>query len=173
MPLDVEDLQAQREALREIYSTGASVAIKNDKSIYHEAHKSLDKVSRIPFDIREKKTDKEMSTMHRADANQPIIVSALRNLGVSVAITSQQGGGYPDLTCALNKDCTFLIEVKDGSKHPSKQKLNKQQLKFHEDWAGAIYVVKSRDDVVDLINNLRKTHGCADARERTGTPTSG
>lgn len=49
----------------------------------------------------------------RCDRNQPEIVSALRSIGASVLITSNQGGGFPDLVVGW-RGHNYLLEVKES-----------------------------------------------------------
>lgn len=75
----------------------------------------------------------------RTDAPQAGIVRALRRYGCKVAILSAAGvPGLPDiLVCAPNSHRLGLIEIKDGSKSPSKRALTDDQVKFWADWEGA------------------------------------
>lgn len=83
-----------------------------------------------------------MSYMRKADANQPAIVKALRAAGCSVQHLHAVGAGCPDLLCAVN-GVAFLVEVKDGAKHPSKQELNEAQKEWHASWGSDVHVVNS------------------------------
>jgi hypothetical protein len=76
----------------------------------------------------------------RTDANQARIVAALRKLGASVAITSQVGNGLPDLIVGY-QGRTVLLEVKDGDKPPSGQKLTDAEAYFLANWRGGPAVV--------------------------------
>lgn len=67
----------------------------------------------------------------RTDANQREIVEALRARGVSVAITSNVGNGFPDLVCAW-QGRTVLIECKRSEK----EKLTPDQVRFFQAWRG-------------------------------------
>ena len=91
-----------------------------------------------------------MRSRAKKDDNQDDIVAALRKMGASVWITSQMGNGSPDLVVGYAGK-NYLIEVKDGSKPPSAQKLTGDESKFHDGWGGNIFVVKSVDDAIDLI----------------------
>lgn len=72
------------------------------------------------------------------DANQPIIVKALRKVGASVAITTEVGGGFPDLVVGYRME-THLLELKVPG-----GKLRPTQVEFHRDWHGKpIHVVES------------------------------
>jgi Holliday junction resolvase len=78
----------------------------------------------------------------KIDANQPEIVAALRKAGCTVQHLHAVGKGCPDLLCAVQGE-TFLIEVKDGSKPPSKQALTSDQATWHKDWGAQVHVVNS------------------------------
>lgn len=78
----------------------------------------------------------------RTDANQKEIVEKLRSLGFSVWSTHVIGKGFPDLVVgkyAMN----FLIEVKDGAKPPSSQRLTEDELVFHRSWKGHVCILAS------------------------------
>lgn len=87
----------------------------------------------------------------KVDDNQAEIVAAFRRMGCSVAITSAVGDGFPDLVVGYRRH-NLLVEVKDGSKPPSKQRLTDDQMKFHGNWRGPVYVVKDVGDAAALIN---------------------
>lgn len=86
----------------------------------------------------------------RIDENQNRIVKALRRCGFSVAITSQVGRGFPDIVVG-SRGRNFLLEIKDGEKIPSKQKLTDDERQFHEAWEGQIDTVKSVDEALEVI----------------------
>jgi Holliday junction resolvase len=81
------------------------------------------------------------------DGNQPEIVTTLRKIGCSVAITSGLGDGFPDLVVG-RRGRNLLVEVKDGSKIPSKRKLTPDQIEFHAAWRGTIVIVESIDEAL-------------------------
>ena len=86
----------------------------------------------------------------KIDANQPEIVKGLRAIGCSVAVTSSAGDGFPDLVVGYyNKN--FLLEVKDGAKSKSRQKLTHEQEQFHINWRGQITVVKTLDEAIAAV----------------------
>jgi len=88
----------------------------------------------------------------RTDADHAAVVHALRKMGVHVVDTSRVGGGFPDLVCACKRHgVTFLVEVKDGDKSPSRRTLTPPQQSFHETWPGALFVVESVADVPAVI----------------------
>lgn len=87
----------------------------------------------------------------RIDGNQNEIVEKLRKAGVSVAITSTSGNGFPDLVCGSGGH-NFLFEVKDPSKPVNKRKLTKVQFDFHLEWRGQIHVIQYYEDAIRIIN---------------------
>ena len=88
----------------------------------------------------------------RKDGNQDLIVKDLRNMGASVAITSQLGGGYPDLTVGWCGK-TYLMEVKDPTQVPSKRKLTPDEEKWHKAWAGHVSVIET---TLDALKEMSK-----------------
>jgi len=87
----------------------------------------------------------------KVDANQKVIVESLRKIpGISVAITSSLGHGYPDLNIGY-KGQTFLVELKDGAKSASQKKLKPDQEKFKKEWTGGYYVAENFDQVLKII----------------------
>src|SRR6185295_20190544 len=60
------------------------------------------------------------------DANQPSVVDTLRRAGCVVECLHSVGGGVPDLLVG-RRGVVYLLEVKDGSKPPSKQALTDDQ----------------------------------------------
>ena len=86
----------------------------------------------------------------RVDDNQPAIVQALRNMGCSVQPLHTVGGGCPDLLVGWEEK-NYLMEIKDGSKIPSAQKLTPQQEKFFDEWLGQRVVVTSPEEAMGYI----------------------
>ena len=82
------------------------------------------------------------------DANQSAVVAALRAIGCEVFVASHIGKGFPDLMVLPpgGKRGPLLMEVKDGSKPPSAQKLTPDQVKFHSYWP--VVVVNSVDAAI-------------------------
>ena len=83
----------------------------------------------------------------KIDANQNQVVKDLRKLGFSVAITSSIGSGFPDLVVA-NYHSTILVELKDGNKSQSRQKLTADEVKFMDTWKGVAIVANSLDEIL-------------------------
>ena len=91
-----------------------------------------------------------MRVRGRIDDNQKEVVSQLRKLGVSVAITSMLGKGFPDLVLGYqNKN--YLIELKDGSKTKSRKTLTEDEQKFFDGWLGQVDKVESIEDICKII----------------------
>lgn len=89
----------------------------------------------------------------KIDANQNEIVKALRQIGCSVQSLASVGKGVPDLLVGF-RCVNFLIEVKDGSKPKSAQKLTPDQIEWHGNWQGKVFVINSIDQAIDLISKL-------------------
>jgi Holliday junction resolvase len=90
----------------------------------------------------------------KVDSNQREIVQALRSMGASVQPLHTVGQGVPDLLCAIS-GINFLVEVKDGAKPPSAQKLTPDQIDWHCQWRAPVYIVNSIHQVVDLVQKLK------------------
>jgi len=83
----------------------------------------------------------------RRDFNEKEIVKALESIGCSVYRLD-----IPcDLLCCY-KGRTFLVEVKDGSKSPSRIRKTDAQEKFFDWWPGEKYVCKSVDEALEAAN---------------------
>lgn len=83
----------------------------------------------------------------RKDANQSEIEAALKAVGAEVEDTSGVGGGFPDLIVSFGE--IFMLEVKDGRKPKSAQKLTKAQIAFHKRFP--VDVVTSVDEALIAI----------------------
>lgn len=108
----------------------------------------FDECGKILNDIEN--CNKYMKYSARKDANQDEIVKALRAVGVSVAITHQLGNGFPDISVGWKGD-TYLFEIKDGDKPPSKQKLTPDEVKWHDEWKGSVHIVRSVTEAFEIL----------------------
>lgn len=90
----------------------------------------------------------------RVDANQQAVVEALRAVGASVQHLHKVGQGCPDLAVGY-RGATYLIEVKDGRKPPSAQKLTEAQERWHCDWRGHAVVVNSPEAALAAIGVIQ------------------
>jgi len=86
----------------------------------------------------------------RIDANQPEIVKAFRKLGWYVLIISQLKNCC-DIIVSKNGR-TVAVEIKDGQKTPSQQKLSAGELKFKDEWQGEYLLITCVDDIVKLTS---------------------
>ena len=91
-----------------------------------------------------------MRRASKVDANQREVVAALRGAGASVQLLHAVGEGCPDLLVGY-KGLNMLLEVKDGAKPPSAQKLTPQQEIWHRDWRGQRVVVNSPEAALAAI----------------------
>jgi Holliday junction resolvase len=76
----------------------------------------------------------------RVDTNHTEIVEALRKEGATIHSLAGVANGCPDLLCGLGYR-TYLVEVKNGSASPSKQRLTPDQERFVKDWKGHPVVI--------------------------------
>ena len=87
----------------------------------------------------------------KTDANQTQVTSALRAAGASVQSLAAVGKGVPDLLVGY-KGTTLLMEVKDGRKAPSAQRLTEDQLRWHGAWkGGSLAVVDGPEAALRMI----------------------
>ena len=82
----------------------------------------------------------------RVDSNQPELVAEARKLGAHIQTIASIGHGCPDLLGAKNGQW-FVVEVKDGSKPPSKRRLNENQVKWHQKFDAPVWKWESVEDV--------------------------
>jgi hypothetical protein len=89
----------------------------------------------------------------KVDANQDQVVSALRAAGAAVQSLAAIGKGVPDLLVSF-RGRLFLLEVKDGAKVKSAQKLTEAQAKWHQTWAAQVEVVNSPEAALRAIGAM-------------------
>jgi hypothetical protein len=93
----------------------------------------------------------------RVDDNHRPILAALRSLGAIVTDTSHVGDGFPDAFVLWRGKC-LPVEIKDGSKPPSRRKLTPAQTVFHAEWARAgvpVTVLETEDDALKFLGARR------------------
>jgi hypothetical protein len=88
----------------------------------------------------------------KIDANQTQIVNNLRQIGVSVFITSMLGKGFPDLVLGY-RGKNYLIELKDGNKVKSQKKLTDHEQRFFDSWQGQVAKCESIEEIIKVIFN--------------------
>ena len=86
----------------------------------------------------------------RIDENQPEIVKEFRRLGWYVLIISQLKNCC-DIIVSKNGR-TIAVEIKDGAKTPSQQKLSAGELKFKDEWQGEYALITSVEDILNLTS---------------------
>ena len=95
----------------------------------------------------------------RIDENQKEIVKTFRELGASVLILSSVGKGCPDILVGITdvqgRKHNILVEIKDGSKCPSKRKLTEDEQKFFDNWKGKVVIIDSIAEAIILFNFQR------------------
>ena len=88
----------------------------------------------------------------RRDASEDQIFSALEACGAYV--TKINDAGRFDLLCWY-RGHTLLLEVKDGRKPPSAQKLTPAEEKFHREWPGNnLHIVNSAESALAILKSL-------------------
>lgn len=91
----------------------------------------------------------------KVDANQSELVELMRKLGASVEITSAVHSGFPDTVVGIG-NVTVLVEIKDGDKVPSKRKLTPDQVVFHARYQGALTIIETEDQAIELVARMRE-----------------
>lgn len=86
----------------------------------------------------------------KIDLNQPEIISALRGIGCTVQPLHSVGAGCPDLLVGCS-GINLLFEVKSGNNG-----LTEPQVIWHRDWRGTVYIVRSVDDALAIVNKIRQ-----------------
>lgn len=86
----------------------------------------------------------------RTDSNQSGIVKQLKRIGVSVQHLHELGEGCPDLLLGFRGQ-NWLVELKDGSKPPSRRKLTPAEEKFFAEWKGQVAKCETLDEILKVI----------------------
>jgi hypothetical protein len=71
-------------------------------------------------------------------------------MGASVQSLADVGEGCPDLLVGF-RGLNLVMEIKDGMKPPSKQKLTELEELWHKTWSGQVDVVTSIQDALRLV----------------------
>jgi len=82
-------------------------------------------------------------------------MAAFRKAGASVQDLHIVGKGCPDILIGYGFH-SIPVEIKDGSKPPSKRKLSPAELEWHKEWRGSVGIAYSVDDVAIILNGLRR-----------------
>lgn len=94
----------------------------------------------------------------KIDGNQNEIVKYFRSFDISVAITSALGDGFPDLVLGY-RGHNFLVEIKDGSLSPSRQKLTEKEQQFKDGWKGQYKVISSLEEAREFVLHIYQYTG--------------
>lgn len=86
----------------------------------------------------------------KIDDNQKVIVTQLRRIGASVAVTSMLGKGFPDIVVGF-RNKNFLFELKDGNKTESRKRLTEDEQKFFNQWKGQVHKVETFDEILKVL----------------------
>lgn len=90
----------------------------------------------------------------RVDANCAEIRDAFEKAGCSVDPTNDKW----DLSVGFG-GLTFLVEVKDGSKPPSRQRLTEREERFWSTWKGGVYLVRNVEDALQCAQTMKRWVG--------------
>ena len=86
-----------------------------------------------------------MRLIARTDTNQASIVKALRDMGATVLLLHQVGGGCPDIAVGyFGKNYFFEIKVRGG-------RLTPDESEFLASWNGQASVIHSAEEAVDIM----------------------
>jgi len=91
----------------------------------------------------------------RVDDNQTDIVKTFRSIGFSVLILSDVGKGCPDILVGF-RGVNYLVEIKDGAKSPSKQRLTSHEDEFHQSWRGQVIIIRSINEVLKFVSTITR-----------------
>lgn len=93
----------------------------------------------------------------RVDANQSLIVRDLKRAGAFVQSLAVIGRGCPDILVLFRGDA-YVMEIKDGSQPPSKQRLTPLEKEWHKQALDAHYhvpIVKTSTEALQIIGAMR------------------
>lgn len=92
----------------------------------------------------------------RRDANHSEIRAVFESLDFSVLDIAGAPVGFDLVVGYKTQAC--LVEVKDGSKPPSAQKLTPNEFSAHLNWRGPKAIVKNNEEAITLAKLLRARH---------------
>ena len=91
-----------------------------------------------------------MRHLARRDTNHQEIVKAAQAVGASVVDLANIGSGCPDILVGF-RGVNYLVEIKDGSKAPSRRRLTPDERAFHKTWEGQVAVCAGVDDLLRVL----------------------
>ena len=86
----------------------------------------------------------------RVDANQAQIVAELRQCGVTVQHLHMVGQGCPDIMCGWAGE-TYVFEIKDPDKPPSRRRLTEDEERWHQEWVGQVNIILTAEDALMVM----------------------
>lgn len=96
----------------------------------------------------------------RVDANQKEMTKMLRMMGVSVWLTHDTAQPGVDAVIGLEtksgRKVNVLIEIKDGTKPLSQQKLTPKEVDFHRSWKGEIVILNSKEQAFNFVRSIQE-----------------
>lgn len=92
-----------------------------------------------------------MNRRKRVDANQREIAQALKTLGATIEYLHFVGRGCPDLLVGF-RGRNYLLEVKDGAKPVTRQRLTADEIAWQEQWRGQVAVISTVDEALAVID---------------------
>ena len=87
----------------------------------------------------------------RVDDNHAVIRDGIRAAGYPVLDLSKCGQGVPDLSVMVGPFKAVFLEVKDGAKVKSAQKLTKAEETWQGHWSHVTKVVNSLEQALQVI----------------------
>lgn len=103
----------------------------------------------------------------RTDANHTPIVEFARDIGMSVQITSALGDGWGDAVFGY-RGLSVPVEIKDGSKSPSRRKMSEDEKAMHLQWRGSFALVENFEDVIDVKRRIEQQAAILDRELGSG-----
>jgi len=85
----------------------------------------------------------------RIDNNQTEIRAFMEAAGWRTVSTAGVHNGHPDIMVAKHL-VNVVVEIKDGKSG----KLRESQIEWHQQWAGAVIVIRSLEDAKRLCDNM-------------------
>lgn len=94
-----------------------------------------------------------MRSAARVDANQVEVVKALRQIGATVTPIHAVGKGVSDLLVSFRQKW-LVLEVKDGTKPPSKRELTPDEKKWIGEQKAPVFIVLSAFEAVSILRSI-------------------
>jgi hypothetical protein len=91
----------------------------------------------------------------KVDANHKDIADAFRKMGCSFLSLAPLGKGAPDAAIGYG-GLTVLVEIKDGAKPKSAQKLTPDQETFWDTWKGGVRLVNGMEAAIETVELLKR-----------------